>query len=190
VYAVSGIAVNHIDDWNPNYVVLREARAFEPVSVTDPAAIVPELVSRLALPGPPKSSFRRSPERVELFYDGWSVLADVAAGTATIEHTRRRFLLFDANYLHLNRPKGLWTWIADIYAALLGLLAVTGLFVLRGRQGLWGRGKWFVLAGLAVPVIFLIAMRAFGSPPQMPGEGGQHRGAGAGRGDRPSMQRD
>jgi uncharacterized protein len=176
VYAVSGIAVNHIDDWNPNYVVAREERRFEPVPLGDKETMVLQLVSRLALPGSPNASFRRSPERIELFYDGWSVAADASAGTATIERTRRRFLLFDANDLHLNRPKGLWTWIADVYAALLGLLAVTGIFILRGRQGLGGRGKWFLLAGLAVPVIFLIALRAFGSPPQPTGEGERHRG--------------
>jgi hypothetical protein len=176
VYAVSGIAVNHIDDWNPNYVVAREERRFEPVSVSDQETMVLQLVSRLALPGPPKASFRRNPEQIQLFYDGWSVVADAPAGTATIERTRRRFLLFDANYLHLNRPKGLWTWAADIYAGLLGLLAVTGIFILHGRQGLGGRGKWFILAGLAVPVVFLIVLRAFGPPPPTAVEGERHRG--------------
>ena len=182
VYAVSGIAVNHIDDWNPSYVISREPRRFDPVPVTDRETMVGEIVSRLGLPGLPAESFRRSPERVELFYDGWSVLADAAFGTATIERTRRRFLLFDANYLHLNRPRGLWTWIADVYAALLALLAMTGILILRGRQGLAGRGKWLVLAGLALPVVFLILMRALGSPPPMTGEGGRLEGRrGAGR---------
>ena len=32
------------------------------------------------------------------------------------------------------------------------LLALTGMFMMKGRGGLAGRGKWFVLAGLAVPV--------------------------------------
>jgi hypothetical protein len=68
-------------------------------------------------------------------------------------------VLRDANYLHLNHPKGLWTYVADAYAALLLLLAVTGMFVLRGKKGLAGRGKWFVLAGLALPVAFLIVLR-------------------------------
>jgi hypothetical protein len=167
VYAVSGIAVNHIDDWNPNYVIAHEERRFEPIPVSDRETMVLQIVSRLGLPGPPKSSFRRTPEEVELFYEGWSVKADAPAGSAVIERTRRRFLLFDANYLHLNRPHGLWTWIADVYAGLLALLALTGIFILRGRQGLKGRGKWFVLAGLALPVIFLIVLRLLGPPAPM-----------------------
>ena len=27
LYAISGVAVNHIDDWNPNYVIRREVVA-------------------------------------------------------------------------------------------------------------------------------------------------------------------
>jgi hypothetical protein len=172
VYVASGIAVNHIDDWNPNYVVSREVRRFEPVPVTDRETMARELVSKLALPGPPNESFRPSPEKVELFYDGWSVVADAPAGVATVERTRRRFVLFEANELHLNRPKGLWTWLADGYAVLLGFLAVSGIFMLRGRSGFWGRGKWFLLAGLALPVIFLIALRVLG-PDGAPGGHGE-----------------
>jgi hypothetical protein len=158
VYVISGVAVNHLDDWNPNYVVTREVRRFDPVEVADRETMVRELVTRLDLPAP-KGSFRSSPERVELFYDGWNVVADAAAGTAVIERTRRRFVLFDANTLHLNRPKGAWTWIADGYAILLGFLAVSGIFMLRGRTGFAGRGKWLLLAGLLVPVVFLAARR-------------------------------
>ena len=45
------------------------------------------------------------------------------------------------------------------FGTVLLLLAVTGMFVLKGKKGLTGRGKWFVLAGLAVPVAFLIVLR-------------------------------
>jgi uncharacterized membrane protein YhdT len=46
--------------------------------------------------------------------------------------------------------------VADTYAVLLLVMAVTGLFVLKGRKGLAGRGKWFVLAGLVVPLAFIL----------------------------------
>lgn len=159
VYAISGIAVNHIQDWNPNYRIVREERRFAPVPVGPRDAMVMEIVERLGLPGPPKDSFRSRPDQVELFYEGWSVKADATAGTAILEHPRERPVLFDLNYLHLNRPRGPWTWIADLYAAMLAVLAVTGIFVLRGRKGFAGRGKWLVLAGLLVPAVFLLLAR-------------------------------
>ncbi len=159
LYAISGVAVNHIQDWNPNYRVTREEKRFEPIPVSDRATMVRQLVERLDLPGPPKDAFRSRPEAIELFYDGWSVKADAQAGTAVVERARERVLLFDANFLHLNRARGWWTWVADLYAGLLALLAVTGTFILRGRKGLAGRGKWLVLAGLAVPAVFLLVLR-------------------------------
>jgi len=50
----------------------------------------------------------------------------------------------------------LWTWVADIFGFSLILLAVTGLFVLKGKKGLNGRGKWFVALGFLIPLVFLI----------------------------------
>ena len=64
------------------------------------------------------------------------------------------------NVLHLNHRKGFWTWVADPFSVLLIGLAVTGLFMLKGRTGLGGRGKWFVAAGVAVPGGFLILYHA------------------------------
>ena len=161
IYAISGIAVNHVRDWNPNYKITRIERTFEPFPVTDRETMVALAVERLGLPGPPKESFRPDPATVQLFYEGWSVEVHALEGLVVEERVRDRFLLRDFNILHLNQPKGLWTYAADLYAALLLILAGTGMFVLRGRKGLAGRGKWFVLGGLIVPVLFLVALRFF-----------------------------
>jgi len=159
IYAISGIAVNHIHDWNPNYKIDRVERTFDPFPVGERDAMVAQAVDRLGLPDLPNEVFRPDPATLQLFYDGWSVEVSAETGVAVVERPRDRFLLRDANYLHLNHAKGLWTFVADIYAGLLLLLAVTGMFVLRGRKGLTGRGKWFVLAGLVIPVAFLIVLR-------------------------------
>jgi hypothetical protein len=159
LYAISGVAVNHKEDWNPSRRLVRETRRFEPVPVGEREAMVATLVARLSLPGPPRSSFRSAPHLVELYYDGWSVSADALAGVALVERLVDRPLLRDANFLHLNEPKRLWTWVADLYAVLLLVLAATGMLVLRGRNGLMARGKWLVGAGLLIPVAFLVALR-------------------------------
>jgi hypothetical protein len=158
IYAVSGIAVNHFHDWNPNYKIERVERTFEPIPVSDRPTMVARAVERLDLPEPDES-FRPSPEIVQLFYDGWSVEVRAVEGVAVVDRPRDRFLLRDFNFLHLNHPKGVWTLVADAYAAVLLLVTVTGVFVLKGKKGLAGRGKWFVLAGLIVPVVFLLVLR-------------------------------
>lgn len=157
LYAISGIAVNHTHQWNPSVRIERERVRFSPVSGTTPE-VEAHLRSALHLPAP-KERFRASPGRLQLFYEGWNVDADLETGEAVIERPRSRFLLRDFNFLHLNQPKGLWTWVADLYALCLLFLAVSGLFILKGRRGLAGRGKWLFAAGLAVPVVFIVVLR-------------------------------
>lgn len=158
-YAISGFAVNHTADWNPNYTIVREERRFEPIAVGERDAMVAELVRKLALPGPPREAFRARPEQLELFYEGWSVKADAALGTAIVERPRDRALLRDLNFLHLNHPKGAWTLVADLYAVALAFMAISGLFIARGRTSLAGRGKWWLMAGIAVPAAFVVVLR-------------------------------
>lgn len=181
VYAVSGIAVNHTHEWNPSYRIERETHAFAPIAAGEAEEIVDTLVKALHLPGRPKSYFRSSPRAIDLFYEGWSVRADTVAGTATVERVHERPFLRDANFLHLNQPKKLWTWFADLYAVLLGFLAISGLFILRKRNGFLGRGKWFILAGILLPVLFLVFLR-WADPRQAEPGGGRRGGTGEGRG--------
>ncbi len=156
VYAVSGVAVNHIHEWNPSFQIERVTESIEPIAVSDRETMVAEAVERLELGSLPKASFRPDPVTLQLFYDDWSVEVKALEGVATIERPRDRFLLRSFNFLHLNHAKKLWTWVADLYALVLLLLATTGLFVLKGRKGLSGRGKWLVAAGVLLPVLFLV----------------------------------
>ena len=104
-------------------------------------------------------AFRRSPAQVTLFYDGWSVEADVRNGVAQVERPRERPILYQFNFLHLNHAKGAWTWIADVYGSMLLVMALSGMFILRGKKGLGGRGKWLVAVGILVPTLFLLLGR-------------------------------
>jgi hypothetical protein len=69
-------------------------------------------------------------------------------------------VLFELNALHLNNLKGVWTYVADLFAIALVVLALTGMVMMKGNRGLAGRGKYFVLAGLMVPVIFVVYLHS------------------------------
>lgn len=159
VYAVSGIAVNHSGAWNPNYIVEKVERRFPPIQAEGREALISALVPALGLPGPPRETVRADRETITLFYEGMVVEARPAAGVAVLDSTRDRPVFRGLNSLHLNNLKGAWTWIADTYAVVLILLAMTGLFILRGKAGLAGRGKWLVLAGTTIPLIALAIYR-------------------------------
>ena len=156
VYGVSGLAVNHIADWNPNYIQQKEIVSIESIVSEEKDTIVALAIKRLQLSAPPENYFRPDPETAQLFYSGKTYSIDLPTGTVLIEETRRRMVLFEMNQLHLNAPKGIWTYIADLFALSLIFMGISGLFILKGKTGLWGRGKWFVLAGTALPLGYWI----------------------------------
>ena len=158
VYAVSGLAVNHRADWNPNYVQRTEVVGLEGVDLTAPSApdFVPSVLRSLKLEGRVRGTFRPDPGSIQIFVEESTVTVDLTTGEASAEAVRPRPGLRQANFLHLNEAKKLWTWMADVYAVCLLLLAVTGLFVLRGKNGITGRGAWLTAAGVAIPAVFLL----------------------------------
>lgn len=158
VYAVSGIAVNHVEDWNPSYESRREAFTLAPPAGAGPEALQQTLIAKLGLdPASVRGWHRPSPGRFVLFLpDGGEATLDTSTGEGSWRRLRPRPLLFEANVLHLNHIKGVWTYVADAYSLVLLILAVTGLFVLKGDKGLMGRGKWWVAAGTAIPAAFVL----------------------------------
>jgi hypothetical protein len=155
VYAVSGLAVNHAEDWNPSYAERKEHRTVAPIPDGPLEAMVEEARGRLAL-APPLSFHRPDEATLQLFYELKTVSFDRPSGNVIIETTSPRPVLRELNDLHLNNLKGWWTLVADLYALSLIVLVLTGLFVLRGRVGITGRGAWIAGAGALVPIAFLL----------------------------------
>lgn len=165
LYSISGIAVNHIDDWNPSYATEVRKLAMgrlapagqDPFEVHGLDGLQALLTSQLALdPAEVQGRRRSSPKHFMLFLpEGGEAKVDVTTGAGTLKRVTPRPLLFEANVLHLNHLKGAWTWAADIMGLLLLFLAVSGLVMLKGKKGFWGRGKWFFAAGCLVPAVFL-----------------------------------
>jgi uncharacterized protein len=166
-YALSGIAVNHIDDWNPNYRYSERAIAIGPLTGTGAAtstATIDEMaravVHKLALdPRAVRGHFQETDTQLRVFLDeGQEAKVDITTGRGTFKSLSQRAVFFEVNALHLNNLKGLWTYVADVFAVALIILALTGVSMMKGDRGFMGRGKYFVLAGLSLPVAAVIYM--------------------------------
>ncbi len=157
VYAVSGIAVNHVQDWNPSYAIANEHVALGPIEhhslVAD--ATVQDVLRRLGLPGEVKSTFQRDPDSLRIIQEGVTLDLDLNTGRGLLQHKSTRPVLYESNVLHLNHAKGAWTYVADLFAVALAFLAISGMLILKGRQGVLKRGLWFTIGGFAVPIVFL-----------------------------------
>jgi hypothetical protein len=155
VYAASGLAVNHIADWDPsfrNYEVTHELGGPLP---GDDAAIAKAVAERLGVAGAPKDVYRAAEDQLDVVYERRTLHVDPRTGHVVDEGQKPRVLLRVANWLHLNRGKKAWRWVADAYAAGLLLLAGTGLFMMPGRKGLLGRGGLLVVVGAAIPIVYV-----------------------------------
>lgn len=178
VYAISGVAVNHREHWNYNQSTdtevtqvgrpaellgdlsaeRREALTAAPTELTNEEASrlgqrVREALGRTA---EPRNAFWRGPDNLSLFFetgDRDTVNYQPSTGSARQIRRRDRWLLRQLNFLHLNEGKGVWTYVADLYAVLLAFLAISGAIVVKGRRGLKGRGGVLLALGVAVPVL-------------------------------------
>jgi uncharacterized protein len=144
--------VNHITDFRDG------DPSFKTYSVThqlDGVTRAEDVLARLAITEPPREIYEASTTEIEIVFDKRTLHVDTATGRVVEEGQRPRFLLRVANWLHLNRGKKAWTYVADAYAAGLLFLATSGMFMIAGKKGLLGRGALLVLLGVAIPVVYV-----------------------------------
>jgi uncharacterized protein len=155
-YCVSGIALNHIDDWNPDFIIQRLAITI-PDSIAEGTVTEGDLSALGAIVG--EQAYRvydqPGPARLKVYYDNATLMVDLQNRTGNYERIVRRPLVYQTNVLHRNSVRG-WKWASDVFAAMLIAINLTGLFILKGKQGLTGRGKWFIAAGIIPPLSALV----------------------------------
>jgi hypothetical protein len=156
VYGVSGLAVNHKADWNPSYRLQKTTQRIAPIEATERAEIIREALRELAISDELRSAFRPNPDTLQLFFKAYTYSVDLPTGNVIVEQVRARPVLFEMNQLHLNAPKRFWTAVADLYAVALIVLAITGMFVLKGKTGIKGRGAWLTTAGVLLPTAYWV----------------------------------
>lgn len=160
VYCLSGIALNHIHEWNPDFIIQKRILTLDRV-YTEPE-VGPELAKALG-EQVGEGAFRvidvPTPGQVKIYFDNAFLHLRLAERQAVFERVVRRPLIYDANVLHRNSLRS-WRWFSDAFSILLILVNVTGLFILKGRHGLGSRGKWLILAGAVLPLAAVIMFRA------------------------------
>ena len=133
LYVISGIAVIHIHDWNPTYKIEKSTVEVDlsAVDKTDDRALTSAVLDRLGETGDLKNIYRQDGRTLKIFVVNNNITVDLANGSVFQEKSNKRPLLYQANFLHLNHAKKLWTWFADLY------------------------GKWLVSLGFFIPILFL-----------------------------------
>lgn len=155
VYALSGLAINHIGKWDPNFKMVVETHQLDRKLPEDEAAAGKQILAELGIDEEPREAYWETDGTYQVIFDDRTIVVDPRTLVAKDAAEKPRFFLRVANWLHYNRGKDAWTWIADGYAILLLFLATSGVFMLKGRKGFIGRGAILIALGAAVPILYV-----------------------------------
>lgn len=130
IYAFSGIMLNHKRDFNSDYSITQKEY-------------------RIA------GNFPKENTMKVFIKGGSSLTVNTETGEAYYESVKKRPILSSLNRLHYN-PNRNWTIFSDIFAVSLIVITLTGLVMLEGRKGFWGRGGIEFAAGILIPLAFIL----------------------------------
>lgn len=159
IYSVSGIVLNH---QNPNgdASIVSRADNFEYPPVTKAEVDRDFIEAMMEYLHEEDENYKNfyflSDEKLIIYLKQGHINYNIKKGEGDLIKIKRAPLLYEFNFLHYNKPKKLWTWFSDIYAVSLGLMAISGLFILKGKNGIKWRGAVLAISGSLIPLIFLI----------------------------------
>ncbi len=159
IYGVSGIALNHgvAKHWNPSLVAKSEH--IEGIEKVSTEGINRNYVLDILLLTGERDNFKQyympNDSSVMIYLKNGHITVDISSGEAYLTKVRNRPVFKEFNFLHYNKPKKLWTWFSDIFGLSLVLMAISGLFMVRGKKGITGQGAVLVIIGVLIPLIFL-----------------------------------
>jgi hypothetical protein len=152
VYGISGIYLNHLKESDPAFKT-EEATLQLPSNLTH-KELEEAWNKKNGLPEL-KKILQIDETHVHLMLEGGIGVYNAADGRLDYEKHTKRVFIYWINRLHYNKVQG-WSPVADFFACSLIFLAISGLFIIKGKKGLSGSGKWYLLAGLLVPIIYVL----------------------------------
>jgi len=112
IYGLSGIALNHMNDWNPNYSV--EINRFttslnleKSISTKNQVLL---LLDEINNRDNYKKHYYPNSNNIKIFLKGGSsIMVNIRSGKGYAEYLKRRPVFYEVNYLHYN-PNKIWMW--------------------------------------------------------------------------------
>lgn len=151
VYAVSGIILNHKKKGvDPAYKIISESVITQQdLSIVDFKALWEDEFNDVKL-----NKVVKAKDYYRFYLDGGMGDYTPVTGELNFEVYKKKNLIFFINKLHLNQ-KSHWLGVADFSAIVLLFLALSGLIMIKGKNGFKKRGAWFMIAGFILVIIYI-----------------------------------
>lgn len=162
IYAFSGFMLNHKADFNSDYDITQKKYKAEGDFPKSKESFTKEYVLQLLEPLGETSNYTKhyfpGDGQMKVFIKGGSSLVvNMHTGDAFYESVKKRPFLSALNRLHYN-PNRNWTLFSDLFILSLVIITLTGIIMVKGPKGLWGRGGIELIAGILVPLAFILLL--------------------------------
>ncbi|EZH75720.1 hypothetical protein ATO12_02705 [Aquimarina atlantica] len=158
-FSVSGIALNHRTDFDPQeYTVKTETFQIEIPS--DDTQITDDFLKEVAkeISEEEYKGNRKRENTIRLYFEDAFASLDSKTGKGEIEYVKTIPVLGQMTILHKTTNKW-WIWFSDIFGVAMLIIAITGMFIAKGKNSFKIRGWWLATLGLIFPFIFLFLIR-------------------------------
>lgn len=155
-FSISGIALNHRRSWNPQKYTY-EKKQIEYTIPEIESEIDEQWLSEFSETIGVDQSIRRTTldeGEFKVFYEYDVVTIDVEKGTGEHELIRRIPVLGQMSFLHVT-TEPMWIWYSDIFGLAMLTIAITGMFISKGKFSFARRGWKLSLIGIIFPFIIL-----------------------------------
>jgi len=154
IYSVTGILLNHSHELNPYYSI--NVKTVKVDIPKDTSMVNDQLLLEVFKPlgeNEVRSYYYPDLSTLKVFLKNGTATVNLTDQTALIENSLRRPILYELNLMHRNQPRAWWTWFSDLFAVALIIITITGLFLIKGKNGITRRGAVLVTAGLLLPIL-------------------------------------
>ena len=157
VYGLSGIFLNHRHDFNPDYkIFITDFEFNQNLGANAGEEEIKSILKSLEREVVYKKHYLNNQGLIKIFIENGEVVIHPQQRKGTMQYLQKRPVIFEMNKLHKATIGTLWKWTSDIMAAILIFVAVSGLFLLKGKRGFSRWGWWLTIAGIVVPLFFVI----------------------------------
>jgi len=158
-FSISGIFLNHRQSWNPRRYTYDKKEIGIPIPASK-EVLNDEFIANFTKEQGIEDNLRRfnvEGNTLKISYVSHDVQVDITTGKGKIETYRTIPLLGQMTKLHQDTSKW-WIYYSDIFGAGMFTIALTGMFIEKGKNSFQSRGWKLALLGIIFPLIFLFLL--------------------------------